>query len=131
MNLWPLLAGIAIGLIIIMSIPLLFLLLFLWRFLQKFTRGYMAYTSMIDELRKRGERVNATVTDVRAIDPRLPRPVYTLSARWHNPKTGQAYTFDTRIQDPDKFPIGSSVVILIDPNNPNFHFPEFLVEQKL
>lgn len=126
MKLWLLLPGIAIGLIIIISIPLLFL----WRFLRQFTRGYMAYTSMIDELRKRGERVNATVIDVRAIDPHLPRPVYTLSARWQNPKTGQAYTFATRIRDPDKFPIGSSVVILIDPNNPNFHFPEFLVEQQ-
>jgi hypothetical protein len=117
--------GIAIGLLCL-SIGVLFLLR---RFL-KSSQKLAPYFNKLDELRKTGERVSATVTDIKVGNISSSRPTYILSAQWHDPKKDRIYTFSTPIPDPDKFPIGSSVPFLIDPNDPNYHFPQFLLEGK-
>lgn len=77
MNLWPLLLGIAIGLVVI-SIPILFLR----GFFRQFTQRFLTSKSMIDDLRKRGERVNATITDIRASNTPSSRAVYIPYSDW-------------------------------------------------
>lgn len=85
----------------------------------------------IAELSKTGTRVIATVTQVitgeeksftyenRAFK-KIPITFHRLVAHWQNPQTGKTYVFKTPIRHPDKFPVGSSVPFLIDPQKPGW-----------
>jgi hypothetical protein len=50
----------------------------------------------------------------------MPITIHQLVVRWQNPRTGKTYLFKTLIRNPDKFPVGSSVPFLIDPEHPKW-----------
>ncbi len=71
------------------------------------------------ELRKTGTRIEATVTRIEPSPQRtFPKQVYLLLAQWQQPQTGKVFTYQGRTTNPEKFPIGSSIPVLIDPHDP-------------
>ncbi len=91
-------------------------ILLLRRFL---TRRVAPFFEKAAELRKTGTRIEATVTRIEPYPERtFPKQVYILVAQWQQPQTGKVFTYKGRTTNPEKFPIGSSVPVLIDPHDP-------------
>jgi hypothetical protein len=42
---------------------------------------------------------------------------YVFSAVWHDPRTGQKVTFFKRVPTPERYAIGSTVTVYVDPKN--------------
>lgn len=113
-----------LGILLGISIPLLFV----WGMIRWFASAF----KKLRELETSGIRVMATVTrlderEVHAISigsspptRNLPRKYYRPSARWQDPRTGKTYTLRSMIVDPTKFPVGSSVAFLINPQHPRW-----------
>jgi hypothetical protein len=111
--------SLGIGLLVGMTLPLLLIwwvIYVLWR---------------IAELSKTGTRVMATVAQVTTHEEksftyenqafkRIPGTSHQLVARWQHPQTGKTYQFKALVRNPDKFPVGSSVAFLIDPQHPKW-----------
>ena len=71
------------------------------------------------ELRKMGTRIEATVTRIEPYPQRtFPKQIYILVAQWQQPQTGRVFTYQGRTTNLEKFPIGSSILVLIDPHDP-------------
>lgn len=71
------------------------------------------------ELRKTGTRIEATVTRIDPYPHRtVPKQIYILVAQWQQPQTENVFTYRGHTTHPEKFPIGSSVPVLIDPHDP-------------
>ncbi len=71
------------------------------------------------ELRKTGTRIEAAVTRIEPSPQRtFPKQIYILVAQWQQPQTGKVFTYKGRTTNLEKFPIGSSVPVLIDPHDP-------------
>jgi hypothetical protein len=76
-------------------------------------------------LHTNGKEIIATVTDVtqnreprRYPDGRIVN-VYTVKATWTDPQNNSTYTFrDNTLDQSEKFPPGSQVSVLIDPQHP-------------
>ncbi len=91
-------------------------ILLLRRFL---TRRVVPFFDKAAELRKTGTRIEATVTRIDPYPHRtVPKQVSILVAQWQQPQTGKVFTYKGRTTNPEKFPIGSSVPVLIDPHDP-------------
>jgi len=117
--------GVAVGtgLLVGFSLPILF---FWWLFYN---------IRKIVELARTGTRVTATVTriitrDVQSFnfsskdftfEGQVPKKVYHLVARWQNPQTGKTYTLRSPVRNAEMFPVGSSVIFLIDMQHPRRH----------
>jgi hypothetical protein len=98
-------------------------LLLIWWFI------YMLWR--IAQLSETGTRVMATVAQVTTREEkaltytdrafkRVPTTIHRLVARWQDPRTGKTYSLKAMIRNPDKFPVGSSVPVLIDPEHPRW-----------
>ncbi len=123
--------GIAFGTGVVLGIALPIWLI--WRIFTSLHKTFV-------ELAETGTRVMATVThiatsqvgppiiDTSGVKDRgtFPRKIYRLSARWQHPETGKVYTLRGVVNDPSKFPVGSSVPFLVDYNNPRWHRMEDL-----
>src|SRR5258708_23257599 len=110
--------GIAFGTGVVLGIALPIWLI--WRI---FTSLHKTFVELADN----GTRVMATVTpiatsqvgppiiDTSGVKDRgtFPRKIYRLSARWQHPETGKVYTLRGVVNDPSKFPVGSSVPFLV------------------
>jgi hypothetical protein len=72
----------------------------------------------------------ATVTDIQETVPASIPPSYILFARWQDPKTDHIYTLRTPLREHTLFAIGSPIAFLIDPDNPEDHIAQFLVDKE-
>lgn len=111
--------NLGIGLLIGMIIPLLLI-------------GWVLYAAWrITKLSETGTRVMATVSQVITREAktftygnhtlkRVSTTSHQLVTHWQHPQTGKTYSFKYIIRNPDKFPVGSSIAFLIDPQNPKW-----------
>ncbi len=105
---------ILVGILIIVAFPLAYI----WR---KFISPYLK----IARLRTNGTRVIATVTRLELYPHRThPDQFYNLFAQWEQPQTGNIFTFQTPITDPNRFAIGDLVPVLINPKDPGWYLIE-------
>ncbi len=122
---------------------LLFLIvigLIVWQVVRSIMR-----TQEIDELRRSGKRVAATVTNIRhervqsrAATPPNPAthmpgspPIYRddwyVEAEWTDPQTGQTYAFKSERlgrEDAMRYHAGDPITVLMDPSDPSRYYVE-------
>ncbi len=123
LNLLGLGIGVGTGLLVGFALPFLLF----WYILYNLRKSV--------ELAKTGTRVTATVTRVIThnvksynfnskdftYEGHTPKKGYSLVARWQNPQTGKTYTLRSPVRNAEKFPVGSPVAFLIDPQHPKRH----------
>ena len=92
--------------------------------------------SQIGGLRKTGVRVAATVRDIdhqrhTTMNPTThvmtTRDDWYIEAEWTDPASGQTRTFRSdRLDqwDAERYPVGSPITVLIDPQNPDSYYVE-------
>lgn len=78
------------------------------------------------DVRKRGTRVLATVATIKRVEDLMSRMqraersyYYTVTATATDQQTGQHLTFTERRNRRPRFKVGDSVVVLVDPADPN------------
>jgi hypothetical protein len=93
--------------------------------------GFIYILWRIYQLSETGTKVMATVAQVTTSEQkawtyenhafkRVPSTIHQLVAHWQNPQTGKCYAFKAFIRHPERFPVGSSVPFLIDPQHPRW-----------
>jgi len=126
------------------SLFTLFFLIVLGVIVWQVVRAIMR-TQEVDELRRSGKRVAATVTNilherVQSSAATAPNPATNMPARaatyrddwyveaeWTDPQTGQAYAFKSERLDREgamRYHAGDPITVLVDPSDPSLYYVE-------